>query len=208
MKPGKGLFRPYIIVSLLLSMAWASPVPADGGVKIRVSDPNVVRAIVEGGGRIVADYGSFQLLDTDAATAEALRGRDAVDVRDDDKRILLNVGALDTTRHPTIPADRLSEHTHILVVSEFCRTPQINLSGGRDHYPNGSALVISPRFRGNFSYGSSDPDQLLPRPAGMFGDGMRAIAPPDVLATFLSAFGVDPRRYMRDGEAVRALLRA
>jgi hypothetical protein len=97
MKPGKGLFRPYIIVSLLLSMAWASPVPADGGVKIRVSDPNVVRAIVEGGGRIVADYGSFQLLDADAATAEALRGRDGVDVRDDDKRILLNVGALDTT---------------------------------------------------------------------------------------------------------------
>lgn len=42
----------------------------------------------------------------------------------------------------------------------------------------------------------------------MFTDGMRAIAPPDLLATFLGAFGVDPRRYMRDGEVVRALLRA
>ena len=37
---------------------------------------------------------------------------------------------------------------------------------------------------------------------------MRAIAPPDLLATMLGAFGVDPRRYMRDGEVVRALLRA
>jgi Protein of unknown function (DUF1501) len=117
------------------------------------------------------------------------------------------IRTLDDTRHPTITTDRLSAHTHILVVSEFCRTPQINLSGGRDHYPNGSALVISPAFRSNFVYGSSDPDQLLPRPSGMFSDGMRAIAPPDLLATFLAAFGVDPRRYMRDGEVVRALIR-
>ncbi len=117
------------------------------------------------------------------------------------------VRALDTAPHPTIATDRLSAHTHILVVSEFCRTPQINLSGGRDHYPNGSALVISPAFRSNFVYGSSDPEQLLPRASGMFSDGMRAIAPPDLLATFLGAFGVDPRRYMRDGEVVRALLR-
>ena len=118
------------------------------------------------------------------------------------------IRTLDSTPHPTITTDRLSEHTHILVVSEFCRTPQINLSGGRDPYPNGSALVVSPAFRSNFVYGSSDPDQLLPRPSGMFTDGMRAIAPPDLLATMLGAFGVDPRRYMRDGEVVRALLRA
>lgn len=118
------------------------------------------------------------------------------------------IRTLDDARHPTITTDRLSAHTHILVVSEFCRTPQINLSGGRDHYPNGSALVISPAFRSNFVYGSSDPDQLLPRASGMFTDGMRAIAPPDLLATFLGAFGVDPRRYMRDGEVVRALIRA
>lgn len=118
------------------------------------------------------------------------------------------VRTLDATAHPTLTGERLGAHTHILVVSEFCRTPQINLSGGRDHYPNGSALVISPAFRSNFVYGSSDPDQLLPRPSGVFSDGMRAIAPPDLLATFLGAFGVDPRRYMRDGEIVRQLLRA
>jgi hypothetical protein len=93
-------------------------------------------------------------------------------------------------------------------VSDFCRTPQINLGMGRDHYPNNSALVVSPRFKANFVFGKTDPDQLLPQPAKRFVEGERAIAPPDLLATFLGAFGVNPRKYMRDGEVVRELLRA
>jgi hypothetical protein len=115
---------------------------------------------------------------------------------------------LDATPHPTKTGDSLSHHTHILVVSDFCRTPQINLAMGRDHYPNNSALVISPRFKGNFAFGKTDPDQLLPQPAKRFIDRERAIAPPDLLATFVSAFGVDPRKYMRDGEVVPELLKA
>ncbi len=94
------------------------------------------------------------------------------------------------------------------MVSDFCRTPQINMAGGRDHYPNNSALVISPRFRGNLVFGKSDTDQVLPARARRFVDGERAIAPPDLLATFVSAFGVPPRRYMRDGEIVPELLKA
>jgi hypothetical protein len=118
------------------------------------------------------------------------------------------VRSLDATPHPIKSGAKLSEHTHILVVSEFCRTPQINLNMGRDHYPNNSALVISPRFKTNMAFGSSDPDQLLPMKAKKFVDGERAIAPPDLLATFLAAFGVSPRKYMRDGEVVRELLKA
>lgn len=120
---------------------------------------------------------------------------------------LIQVLEAPESRHPTLAGERLIDHTHIIVVSEFCRTPQINLNGGRDHYPSGATLVISPRFRGNFTYGSSDAEQLLPEPVRMFTDGRRAIAPPDILATFLSAFGVNPRRYMRDGEVVSELLR-
>ena len=116
------------------------------------------------------------------------------------------VKGLDAAPHPTRTSDKLSEHTHIMVISEFCRTPQINIGGGRDHYPNNSALVISPRFKRNFVYGKSDPDQLLPAQAGKFTDGERPIAPPDLLATFVSAFGVDPRKYLRDGEVVPDLL--
>ena len=117
------------------------------------------------------------------------------------------VNLLDATPHPMRQSAKLADHTHILVISEFCRTPQINPSGGRDHYPNNSALVISPRFRAGRSYGKSDADQLLPADAGTFVGGPRPIAPPDILATFLGAFGIDPRRYMRDGEVVRELLR-
>jgi hypothetical protein len=118
------------------------------------------------------------------------------------------IKSLDATPHPTKAGAKLSDHTHILVVSDFCRTPQINLGMGRDHYPNNSALVVSPRFRSNVAFGKTDPDQLLPLPARRFVDGDRAIAPPDLLATFLSAFGVDPRKYMRDGEPVPELLRS
>ena len=118
------------------------------------------------------------------------------------------VQKLDRTPHPSLSSAKLSDHTHILVVSDFCRTPQINMAGGRDHYPNNSALVISPRFRGNLVYGKSDVEQVLPARAGRFVDGERAVAPPDLLATFVSAFGVPPRRYMRDGEIVKELLRA
>ncbi|HEX8793086.1 MAG TPA: DUF1501 domain-containing protein [Polyangiaceae bacterium] len=118
------------------------------------------------------------------------------------------IKALDATPHPTKTGAKLSDHAHILVVSDFCRTPQINLGMGRDHYPNNSALVVSPRFKANFAFGKTDPDQLLPLPARKFVDGERAIAPPDLLATFLSAFGVDPRKYMRDGEPVPELLRS
>jgi uncharacterized protein (DUF1501 family) len=115
---------------------------------------------------------------------------------------------LDATPHPTKQGAKLSDHTHILVISDFCRTPQINLANGRDHYPNNSALVVSPKFKTNFAFGKTDHEQLLPAPAKKFTDGERAIAPPDLLATFLGAFAIDPRKYMRDGEVVPELLKA
>lgn len=106
-----------------------------------------------------------------------------------------------------LDAAKLSDRTHILVFSDFCRTPQINLAGGRDHYPNNSALVISPRFKRARVFGKTDREQVLPADAGLrFTDGPRPISPPDLLATFLAAFKIDPRRYLRDGEVVAEML--
>jgi Protein of unknown function (DUF1501) len=113
---------------------------------------------------------------------------------------------LDVTPHPHRSSAMLSHHTHIYVFSDFCRTPQINIAGGRDHYPNNSALIISPRFRGGRSFGATDREQLLPADAKTFSDGKRAVAPPDVLATFLHAFGIDHTKYLRDGEVIPELL--
>lgn len=102
--------------------------------------------------------------------------------------------------------EKLSDHVHILVTSDFCRTPTINPGRGRDHFPNNSTLIISPRFKGGTVFGSTD-DQLLPNAVDGFEGGARQPAPPDVLATFLSAFCIDPRKYMRDGEVIKAILK-
>lgn len=116
------------------------------------------------------------------------------------------LSVLDETPHPTLDGDRLSEHTHILLVSEFCRGPMINPASGRDHYPNNSALIISPAFQGNFLVGKSDEEQLLPLATRKFADGMRPISPADVLATFVGGLGVEPSKYLRDGEMMTELL--
>ncbi|MBK8258791.1 MAG: DUF1501 domain-containing protein [Polyangiaceae bacterium] len=117
------------------------------------------------------------------------------------------VTTLDNTPHPASPARKLSDSTHIFVMSEFCRTPQINQAAGRDHYPNNSALLISPRLRAPALMGGTDPDQLLPMPISGFAAGARAITPADVLSTLTAAVGVDPKPHFRDGEVLRALLR-
>ena len=113
---------------------------------------------------------------------------------------------LESIPHPTKPGDKLADHTHILVTSDFCRTPQINLGRGRDHYPNGSAIVISPKWKGNTVFGSTDHEQLLPQNAGTFTDGTRAVTPPDVLSTFVAGFGADPKKYFREGDVLKELL--
>ncbi len=120
--------------------------------------------------------------------------------------IAIMLDYLDVMPHPTKTADKLADHTHILVVSDFCRTPNINAAQGRDHYPNNSALIISPKFRGNTVFGQSDPEQLLSLPAKQFLDGNRPVSPADVLATMVGAMGIDPRKYLRDGEVISELL--
>jgi hypothetical protein len=155
---------------------------------------NVVRCVSFAAGGFDTHAGNYK--------TQALHQQELFDL------VVATLHSLDATPHPTRAGAKLSDHTHILVVSDFCRTPQINLGMGRDHYPNNSALVISPRFRPKLVFGSTDRDQLLPTPAKHFIDGERGIAPPDLLATFVSAFGIDPRRYMRDGEVVPELLRS
>lgn len=120
--------------------------------------------------------------------------------------IAVLVDYLDALPHPTKQGKKLADHTHIMLFSDFCRTPQINVNQGRDHYPNNSTLIISPRFKGDTVYGASDPDQLLPLPYGKFADGNRSATPADILTTFVSAFGADPRKYLRDGEVIKEIL--
>jgi hypothetical protein len=47
--------------------------------------------------------------------------------------IAVLVKTLDATPHPTLASTNLGERTHIRR-QRFCRTPQVNPHGGRDHY--------------------------------------------------------------------------
>jgi hypothetical protein len=106
-------------------------------------------------------------------------------------------------------ADRgLLESTLVVGLAEFGRTPRINGSGGRDHWPDCYSVVLAGGgVRGGRVYGASD--RLGAYPAA---DGVR---PGDLAATLLWRFGVDPETEMRDltgrpyhlagGEPIRGL---
>jgi hypothetical protein len=73
---------------------------------LRVKSPWVAQAVEQAGGRRLADYGSFSLMECDAATAESFSGSDLVEVVDA-YRIKLRTGSIDTalpstatTHHP------------------------------------------------------------------------------------------------------------
>ncbi len=112
------------------------------------------------------------------------------------------VHELDRTPHPTRPSDKLADHTHIVLLSEFGRTPRINPARGRDHWPTASTLIISSRFESG-QFGATDVEQILPLP---FSESEPALGPHDVIATLLAAGEIDPRRYISEGRVVRELL--
>lgn len=117
------------------------------------------------------------------------------------------IEGMDAAPHPTLAGEKLSDHTHILVISDFCRSPGINIQNGRDHHPNNSALIVSPKIKGNMVFGSTDKEQLLPQKVSGFAGGDRNVQPPDVLATLLDVVGVNPRDYLREGEVIEAIVK-
>src|SRR5262249_48613191 len=55
------------------------------------------------GHRLIADYGTYALMEVDAKTAKSLREKPGVERRDEYNLVMLNTGALDTTK-PEIQA--------------------------------------------------------------------------------------------------------
>jgi hypothetical protein len=83
------------------------------------------------------------------------------------------------------------DETLVVVLTDFGRTPQINGSAGRDHYPSVYSVVLAGGgIRGGQLYGSSDSHGAFPDadPCG----------PPDIHATILHAMGISPRAMIRD----------
>ncbi len=94
----------------------------------------------------------------------------------------------------------MMDTTMVLAWGEFGRTPRVNATGGRDHYPNVfSAAIAGGGIQGGRVVGQSDSKGTLPQE--------NPKSPPDVLATVYRHLGVDTYKLYVDnnGRPVRVL---
>jgi len=82
---------------------------------------------------------------------------------------------------------KLLDRTVVLCCGEFGRTPKINLTAGRDHWPTGFSLALAGGgLRGGLAIGETDPEGAK--------EPVRPTSVEDVHATVLSALGLDPAK--------------
>ena len=85
----------------------------------------------------------------------------------------------------------LLETTAVMVSGEFGRTPKINKTAGRDHYPRAMFVLLGGGgIKGGQVIGASDEKGMGPAS----GDG---ISPDNVAASFYHALGIDCRKEYR-----------
>lgn len=86
----------------------------------------------------------------------------------------------------------LLDSTLVVAMGEFGRTPRINASGGRDHWPNCYSVVFAGGgIKGGQTWGTSD--QI-----GAYPD-TDPVSTGDLAATIFSRFGLDPHQLIYDG---------
>jgi hypothetical protein len=90
-----------------------------------------------------------------------------------------------------LDARGLLETTLVIALAEFGRTPRINGSAGRDHWPDCfSAVLAGGGVQGGVVYGSSDRFAAYP--------ATDPVTPGDLAATLFWRFGLDPATELRD----------
>jgi uncharacterized protein (DUF1501 family) len=86
-----------------------------------------------------------------------------------------------------LKARGLLERTLVIWMGEFGRTPQINLTAGRDHYPQAFSLFLSGcGIKGGLVLGATDARgaEVIERP----------VLVADLFCTFCKALGINPRK--------------
>jgi hypothetical protein len=90
-----------------------------------------------------------------------------------------------------LEARGMLDSTLVIEMGEFGRTPTINGSAGRDHWPDCYTVVMAGGgVRGGTVYGASDK-------VGAYPD-RDPVSPADLAATILWSFGIDPAREVHD----------
>ncbi|MBL8865772.1 MAG: DUF1501 domain-containing protein [Planctomycetia bacterium] len=93
-----------------------------------------------------------------------------------------------------LDARGLLDSTLVVAMGEFGRTPRINGTAGRDHWPDCySVLLAGGGIVGGAVYGSSDKIGALP--------ATDPVTPGDLAATIFQRFGIDPGTEIRDPTA-------
>lgn len=101
------------------------------------------------------------------------------------------------------------ESTLVLVTTEFGRTPKINGTGGRDHYPKVFSIVLAGGgIKQGYVHGSTDPTGTEP--------DNDPLTVPDYAATIYQLLGIDfeknlmagtrPVKIVKDGEVAKGIL--
>jgi hypothetical protein len=81
----------------------------------------------------------------------------------------------------------LFDKTVVVCMGEFGRTPSVNLTGGRDHWPNGYSVALAgARIAGGVVVGATDPEAKKP--------AEEPVEVGDLHATLLTAVGLDPSK--------------
>ncbi|HLJ97039.1 MAG TPA: DUF1501 domain-containing protein [Gemmataceae bacterium] len=90
-----------------------------------------------------------------------------------------------------LDARGLLESTLVVALAEFGRTPRINKSAGRDHWPDCYSMVLAGGgVRGGIAYGASDKMGAYP--------ASDPVTPGDLAATLFWAFGLDTATEIHD----------
>jgi hypothetical protein len=100
--------------------------------------------------------------------------------------------------------------TLVVWCGEFGRSPRVNATAGRDHWPQCYTVMLAGGgIRGGAIFGASDNRGAFPRD--------NPVRPDDISATLFTALGLDPQAEIRDqlgrplpvsrGEPIRSLLR-
>ncbi len=103
------------------------------------------------------------------------------------------VDRLDTTTGPS--GAPLASDTVLVVISEMARTPIYNGTGGRDHWPFTTVMLLGPGVQGNRQVGAYTPEYLgigVDPSTGDLDTGRVGISTADLAATLLALGDMDP----------------
>ena len=117
---------------------------------------------------------------------------------------------MDLLQTTTAPSGKLlSEETMVVVLSEMGRTPQLNSSQGKDHWPYTSAMLVGPGITGSRVVGGYDTyfnGQTVDPTTAEVAVGAPPLSVENLGATLLTLGGVDPAAYIRGGVPLSGVL--